>query len=254
MVGDEQQVRRELESCGGASAVKNIEVVHAEQQVEMDDSPSQILRTKRNSSIHTGLRLVKQGEGAAFFSAGNTGAVMACAKMILKTLPGGIDRPAIAAVMPTVKGVTVMCDVGANVDCKIGNYIQFAIMASAYSSLVMDKEAPPSVGLMSVGEEEVKGGSDITKNVFKFLQELGNSSVINFYGNVEGKDLFRGGTSDVVVVDGFSGNVALKVSESAGWYVSQMLKEEIRSSLLSKLGAIFMIPALKRIKKESGSL
>ncbi len=246
LVGDEQQVRRELESCG-ASAVKNIEVVHAEQQVEMDDSPSQILRTKRNSSIHTGLRLVKQGEGAAFFSAGNTGAVMACAKMILKTLPG-IDRPAIAAVMPTVKGVTVMCDVGANVDCKIGNYIQFAIMASAYSSLVMDKEAP-SVGLMSVGEEEVKG-SDITKNVFKFLQELGNSSVINFYGNVEGKDLFRG-TSDVVVVDGFSGNVALKVSESAGWYVSQMLKEEIRSSLLSKLGAIFMIPALKRIKKRA---
>lgn len=246
LVGDEEQVRRELESCG-AGAVKNIEIVHAEQQVEMDDSPSQILRTKRNSSIHTGLRLVKQGEGASFFSAGNTGAVMACAKMILKTLPG-IDRPAIAAVLPTVKGATVMCDVGANVDCKIENYVQFAIMASAYASLVMEKKKP-TVGLMSVGEEDVKG-NDITKSVFRFLQELGESGVLNFHGNVEGKDVFRG-TSDVIVVDGFSGNVALKVSESAGWYVSQMLKEELRSSLLSKLGAILMLPALKRIKKRA---
>ncbi|PLX70856.1 MAG: phosphate acyltransferase PlsX [Denitrovibrio sp.] len=246
LVGDEEQVRRELESCG-AGAVKNIEIVHAEQQVEMDDSPTQILRSKRNSSIHTGLRLVKQGDGSAFFSAGNTGAVMACAKMILKTLPG-IDRPAIAAVMPTVKGATVMCDVGANVDCRIENYVQFAIMASAYSSIVMNKEIP-TVGLMSVGEEDVKG-NDITKNVFKFLFELGKSGVINFHGNVEGKDVFRG-TSDVIVVDGFSGNVALKVSESAGWYVSQMLKEEIRSSFLAKVGALFMIPALKRIKKRA---
>jgi glycerol-3-phosphate acyltransferase PlsX len=246
LVGDEEQVRRELETCG-AGSLKNIEIVHAEQKVEMDDSPSQILRTKRNSSIHTGLRLVKQGDGAAFFSAGNTGAVMACAKMILKTLPG-IDRPAIAAVMPTIKGHTVMCDVGANVDCKIENYVQFAIMASAYSKLVMGNESP-SVGLMSVGEEDVKG-SDITKTVFKFLKELGNSGVINFHGNVEGKDVFKG-TSDVIVVDGFAGNVALKVSESAGWYVSQMLKEELKSSLLSKLGAILLIPALKRIKKRA---
>jgi glycerol-3-phosphate acyltransferase PlsX len=246
LVGDETEIRHELESLG-SKAFKNIEIVHTEEKVEMDDSPSQILRTKRNSSIHVGLRLVKQGEGAAFFSAGNTGAVMACAKMILKTLPG-IDRPAIAAVMPTVKGHTVMCDVGANVDCKIENYVQFAIMASAYSSLVLGIKSP-SVGLMSVGEEDVKG-NDITKTVFKCLQELGRSQVINFYGNVEGKDLFRG-TSDVVVVDGFAGNVALKVSESAGWYVSQMLKEEIRSSLLSKLGAILMIPALKRIKKRA---
>lgn len=246
LVGDEQQVKRELDTCGAAN-LRNIEIVHAEQQVEMDDSPSQILRTKRNSSIHQGLRLVKQGDGAAFFSAGNTGAVMACAKMILKTLPG-IDRPAIAAVLPTVKGATVMCDVGANVDCRLENYIQFAIMASAYASLVMGVKSP-SVGLMSVGEEDVKG-NDITKSVFKFLQELGRSGVINFYGNVEGKDVFKG-TSDVIVVDGFAGNVALKVSESAGWYVSQMLKEELRSSLLSKLGALMLYPALKRIKKRA---
>jgi len=246
LVGDEEQVKRELATCGAAS-LKNIEIVHAEQHVKMDDSPSQILRSKRNSSIHVGLRLVKQGDGSAFFSAGNTGAVMACAKMILKTLPG-IDRPAIAAVMPTVKGATVMCDVGANVDCKIENYVQFAIMASAYNKIVMGNESP-TVGLMSVGEEDVKG-NDITKSVFKYLQKLGSAKVINFHGNVEGKDLFRG-TSDVIVVDGFSGNVALKVSESAGWYVSQMLKEEIRSSILSKIGAVFMIPALKRIKKRA---
>lgn len=246
LVGDEQQIKRELEICGAGSLAK-IEIHHAEQKVEMDDSPTQILRTKRNSSIHQGLRLVKQGDGAAFFSAGNTGAVMACAKMILKTLPG-IDRPAIAAVMPTVKGATVMCDVGANVDCKLENYVQFAIMASAYCSLVMEKEAP-TVGLMSVGEEDVKG-SDITKNVFKLLQELGQNGVINFHGNVEGKDVFKG-TSDVIVVDGFSGNVALKVSESAGWYVSQILKEELRSSIITKLGALLLMPALKRIKKRA---
>jgi len=246
LVGDEQEIRRELESCG-ADKLAKIEVVHAEQKVEMDDSPSQILRTKRNSSIHQGLRLVKQGDGAAFYSAGNTGAVMACAKMILKTLPG-VDRPAIAAVMPTIKGATVMCDVGANVDCKIENYVQFALMASAYASIVMDKESP-SIGLMSVGEEDVKG-SDITKSVFKFLQELGRSDVINFHGNIEGKDVFRG-TSDVIVVDGFSGNVALKVSESAGWYVSQMLKKELKSSLLTKIGALLLLPALKRIKKHA---
>ncbi len=246
LVGDEKQVKAELDACG-PKASKNIEIVHAEQVVTMDDLPSQIIRAKRNSSIHEGLRLVKDGRGAAFYSAGNTGAVMAVAKMILKTLPG-IDRPAIAAVMPTVKGHTVMCDVGANVDCKVENYVQFAIMASAYASIVMNKEKP-SVGLMSVGEEDVKG-NETTKTVFKQLSELGSRGVINFYGNVEGKDLFRG-TSDVIVVDGFAGNVALKVSESAGWYISKMLKDEIRSSTLSKIGALFMIPALKRIKKKA---
>ncbi len=246
LVGDEQQVRHELDLIG-PKAGHNIEIVHAEQVVSMDDLPSQIIRAKRNSSIHEGLRLVKQGDGASFYSAGNTGAVMAVAKMILKTLPG-IDRPAIAAVMPTVKGHTVMCDVGANVDCKVENYIQFAIMASAYASIIMNKEKP-TVGLMSVGEEDVKG-NETTKMVFKQLSELSKQNVINFYGNVEGKDLFRG-TSDVIVVDGFAGNVALKVSESAGWYISKMLKDEIRSSTLSKIGALFMIPALKRIKKKA---
>lgn len=246
LVGDEQEVKKELD-LNGPKAGRNIEIVHAEQVVTMDDLPSQIIRAKRNSSIHEGLRLVKSGEGASFYSAGNTGAVMAVAKMILKTLPG-IDRPAIAAVMPTVKGHTVMCDVGANVDCKVENYIQFAIMASAYASIVMGKEKP-TVGLMSVGEEDVKG-NETTKVVFKRLTELSQNNVINFYGNVEGKDLFRG-TSDVIVVDGFAGNVALKVSESAGWYISKMLKDEIRSSTLSKIGALFMIPALKRIKKKA---
>lgn len=246
LVGDEQEVKRELD-LNGPKAGRNIEIVHAEQVVTMDDRPSQIIRAKRNSSIHEGLRLVKSGEGASFYSAGNTGAVMAVAKMILKTLPG-IDRPAIAAVMPTVKGHTVMCDVGANVDCKVENYIQFAIMASAYASIVMGKERP-TVGLMSVGEEDVKG-TETTKEVFKRLTELSQNNVINFYGNVEGKDLFRG-TSDVIVVDGFAGNVALKVSESAGWYISKMLKDEIRSSTLSKIGALFMIPALKRIKSKA---
>lgn len=246
LVGDEPQVKAELDACGPRSG-NHIEIVHADQVVTMEDRPSQIIRAKRNSSIHVGLRLVKDGQGAAFYSAGNTGAVMAVAKMILKTLPG-IDRPAIAAVMPTVKGHTVMCDVGANVDCKVENYVQFAIMASSYASIIMGKDRP-TVGLMSIGEEDVKG-SETTKEVFKHLTDMSQHNLIDFYGNVEGKDLFRG-TSDVIVVDGFAGNVALKVSESAGWYISKMLKDEIRSSTMSKIGALFMIPALKRIKKKA---
>ncbi|WP_265820780.1 phosphate acyltransferase PlsX [Geovibrio ferrireducens] len=244
LVGREELIKKELDSCGRFPSSK-IEIDHAEDIVAMDDSPSMIVRGKRNSSIHTGLKHVKSGNADAFFSAGNTGAVMAVAIMVLRTLPG-IDRPAIGAVLPNIKGHTVMLDVGANVDCKPLNYFQFAIMGSVYAQIVLGLSRP-SIGLLSIGEEDVKG-NETTKSVHTLLRSVGNA--INFYGNVEGKDLFRG-TTDVVVCDGFSGNVALKVAESAGWYISKMLKEEITSSFWAKAGALMARKALMRVKERA---
>lgn len=244
LVGREEQIKQHLDSCGRFPSSK-IEIVHAEDVVEMDDSPSNIVRSKRKSSIHIGLRHVKDGNADAFFSAGNTGAVMAVAIMILRTLEG-IDRPAIGAIMPNIKGHTVMLDVGANVGCKPMNYVQFAIMGSVYARIILGL-SKPSVGLLSIGEEEVKG-NEMTKTVYSLLRSLGGT--INFYGNVEGKDLFRG-TTDVIVCDGFSGNVALKVAESAGWYISKMLKEELMGSFTAKLGAILARKALMRVKERA---
>jgi glycerol-3-phosphate acyltransferase PlsX len=244
LVGRSGLIKRELDSCGRFPASK-IEIDNADEVVSMEDSPSQILRGKRGSSIHGGLRHVKEGNAQAFFSAGNTGAVMAVAVMVLKTLQG-VDRPAIGAVLPNIKGHSLMLDVGANVDCKPLHYLQFAIMGTAFAEIVLGIKKP-SVGLLSIGEEDVKG-NETTKSVHALLR--GVDGVINFYGNVEGKDLFRG-TTDIIVCDGFAGNVALKVSESAGWYVSKLIKEEIVSSVWAKIGALFARQALLRVKKRA---
>ncbi|WP_022851338.1 phosphate acyltransferase PlsX [Limisalsivibrio acetivorans] len=244
LVGREAQVKEELDKLS-SYPLSRIEISDAEDVVTMDDSPSAILRGKRNSSIHKGLRHVKDGSGDAFFSAGNTGAVMAVAKMVLKVLEG-IDRPAIGAVLPTIKGHTVLLDAGANVECKPLHYLQFAIMGSAYAHIALGID-DPKTGLLSIGEEEMKG-SDVIKVVNQLLRE--STGVVNFHGNVEGKDMFRG-TTDVIVCDGFSGNVALKVSESAGWFVSKMIKEEITKSVPAKIGALFAKGALMRVKERA---
>lgn len=244
LIGREDQIRKELDLCGSVPSSK-IEIEHADDVVLMDDSPSAIVRGKRNSSIHAGLRHVKNGTADAFFSAGNTGAVMAVAIMILRTLQG-IDRPAIGAVLPNIKGHTVMLDVGANVDCKPLNYIQFAVMGSVYAQIVLGLPSP-SIGLLSIGEEDVKG-NETTKSVHTMLRSMDKS--LNFYGNVEGKDLFKG-TTDVIVCDGFSGNVALKVAESTGWYVSKMLREELTRTLRAKIGALIAKKALMRLKERA---
>jgi glycerol-3-phosphate acyltransferase PlsX len=220
----------------------HISIQHAEQVVAMDDIPSQIVRGKRNSSMHVGLRLVKDGSCQAFYSAGNTGAVMATAIVTLRTIEG-IDRPAIATVLPSAAGHTVMTDVGANVDAKPINYLHFAIMGASYAKVVLS-QPNPKVGLLSIGEEDVKG-NETTKTVFSLLK---NSGVLNFTGNVEAKEIYKGKV-DVIVCDGFVGNIALKCSESLASFISNLLKQEFKSSLLSKLGALMLLPSLKRFKK-----
>jgi glycerol-3-phosphate acyltransferase PlsX len=218
-----------------------ITVAHAEQVVNMDDKPSQIIRSKRRSSLHVGLGLVKEGEVSAFYSAGNTGAVMAVAILILRTLDG-IDRPAIATALPSLNGHSVLIDAGANVDSKVENYLHFAIMGSAYAKAILGIEAP-KVGLLSIGEEDVKG-NEITKSAFIRLKEC---KALKFIGNIEPKELFKG-IADVMVCDGFIGNVALKSSEAVASFIGTVFKGELRRSLLVKLGALLMYPSLLRIK------
>lgn len=243
LVGDQEAIRRELAVCG-ATNNSRITVQHAEQEITMEDQPSVVVRGKRNSSIHEGLRLVKDGSADAFFSAGNTGAVMAVSKLILRTLDK-IDRPAIGAVLPTAKGHTVLLDVGANVDCKPINFVHFAIMGSAYAKAVLGIKNP-KVGLLSIGEEDVKG-NEMTKSVFSMLKE---TPTINFIGNAEGKELFKG-AFDVIVCDGFAGNVALKVSESVASYMSKLLKEELTRTWYTKLGALIAKSAFNRVRKRA---
>ncbi|GAB7141323.1 phosphate acyltransferase PlsX [Deferribacterales bacterium RsTz2092] len=219
-----------------------ITIRHAEQVVAMDDIPSQIVRGKRDSSIHVGLRLVKEGEAQAFYSAGNTGAVMATALVTLRQLEG-IDRPAIATVLPSMSGYSVMTDVGANVDSKENHYLHYAIMGSAYAKKILKLDAP-KVGLLSIGEEDVKG-NETTKHVFTMLKEC---EALNFIGNVEAKEIYKG-KADVIVCDGFVGNIALKSSEAVASFINKLLKDEIKGSVLNMIGALFMMGGLKRFKK-----
>lgn len=223
---------------------KQIKLVNAETIIAMDDSPSLAVRRKKNSSIHIGLQLVKEKKADAFFSAGNTGAVMAASKLILGTL-NGVDRPAIATILPNIKGHTVMLDVGANVDCKPLHFLQFAIMGSIYANIMLNIENP-KIGLLSIGEEEVKG-NDLLKTVHQMLKDI---EILNFKGNVEGKELFKG-VVDVVLSDGFTGNIALKASESTAWYISNLLKQELSSNLISKFAALLARPVFERVKKRA---
>ena len=243
LVGDEELINQELKKKS-SETLSNVFVCNAEESILMDESPSQAVRRKRKSSIHVGLKLVKKGEASAFFSAGNTGAVMAASKLILRTLDG-VDRPAIATVFPNEKGNTVMLDVGANVDCKANHFLQFAIMGSAYAKFILNKENP-RVSLLSIGEEDVKG-NEITKNVFTLLKQFNG---INFIGNIEGKEIFKGET-DVIVCDGFAGNVALKTIEATATYIGKMLKEELTRTFRTKLGALLAKPAFENIKNRS---
>jgi len=241
LVGREEVVRAELARLGDHRG--RIEVVHAEEVVEMDDPAVAPLRKKRRSSIRIACELVKEGRAAAVVSAGNTGAAMTAAMMVLKTIPG-IDRPALAAVLPNPTGRTVLLDVGANVSTKAHHLRQFAVMGHLYAQQVMGT-ASPRVGLMSVGEEEGKG-TDFTREVFKVLKETG----LNFVGNVEGRDVFAG-TVDVIVCDGFVGNVVLKAAESLASMVGKMLEEELRASFRRRLGAALALPALRELRRRT---
>ncbi len=217
-------------------------VVHADEVVEMHDSPGKVLRSKRKSSMKIGLDLVKDGTASAFLSAGNTGAVLAYSTVILRPL-NGVDRPAIAIQLPTLKGDAILLDAGANVDCKTSQLFQFGIMGHVFAEYILGKQNP-RVGLLSIGEEDGKG-NEIVKEAFQMLK----ASHINFMGNVEGKEVYRG-NADVIVCDGFTGNVALKISESLAEMIGTNLKRMFQSNWLSKLGYLLLKPQLDEFKKK----
>jgi glycerol-3-phosphate acyltransferase PlsX len=220
----------------------DVAVVHAPEAVTMDEAPAAALRRKRHSSIRVGLDLVKQGAADAFVSAGNTGAVMATALVVLGPLPG-VERPAIAIVFPTKTGRALLLDAGANVDCKPRHLHQFGIMGQVYAERVLGIRSP-RVGLLSIGEEERKG-NELTREAFR---ELEDDRRIHFIGNVEGKEVFNGQV-DVVVCDGFTGNVALKISEGVADVVFSLLQEALSANVWARLGALLARQSLRRFAR-----
>ncbi|MDD5729804.1 MAG: phosphate acyltransferase PlsX [Candidatus Omnitrophica bacterium] len=240
LVGDEQRIKDLLKKSGYKG--DKISVHPAKEVIEMSESPATSVMRKRDSSIVVGLNLVKEGKGDAFFSAGNTGAAVCAATLSLGLLPG-IERPGIAIILPTLKGISLIIDVGANIDPKPSQLLQYGIMADAYSRCILNKTNPSS-GLLNVGEEESKGTGFV-----KETAELLEKSKLNFIGNVEGKDLFSG-KCDIIICDGFVGNVALKVSESLADTMMVFLKRHLVSSLRGKIGLFLLKKNLLKFKKE----
>ena len=240
LVGRQEIIEAELARCG-ASAGERLQVRHAAEVVEMDEQPASALRGKKDSSMRAAIDLVKKGEAEACVSAGNTGALMAISRFVLKTLPG-IDRPAIATILPTLKGHTYVLDLGANVDCTAEHLLQFAIMGSELVASV-DGKAAPTVGLLNIGQEDIKGNE-----VVKRAAELLRASDLNFRGNVEGDDIYKG-TTDVVVCDGFVGNVALKTSEGLAQMFGTYLREEFKRNLLTRIAGLVARPVINAFKR-----
>lgn len=240
LVGDQAAIEAEL-SRHAAVARDRLRIHHASQVVGMDESPQLAMKNKKDSSMRVAINLVKDGEAQAAVSAGNTGALMATARFVLKTIPG-IDRPAIAKLLPTSKGTSCMLDLGANVDCTPEQLLQFGIMGSELVSSLSGK-ANPTVGLLNIGSEDIKGNETV-----KQAAELLKEAELNFYGNVEGNDIYRG-TVDVVVCDGFTGNVALKTSEGLAHMIASFLREEFTRSWWTRLCALAAMPVLNHFKK-----
>jgi glycerol-3-phosphate acyltransferase PlsX len=240
LVGPGARLKAELTRYPGARRLP-IEIIHASEVITMDDKVEAI-RAKRDSSMRVGLRLVREGRAAGFVTAGNTGAAMATARMVLGALPG-VDRPALAAAFPTVLNTAaVLLDVGANVDCEPANLEQFAVMGDVYCRAIFGMKRP-RVGLLSIGEEEGKGNS-VTREAFPLLKRL----PINFIGNVEGRDLYNGHV-DVIVADGFVGNVALKTSEGVARLVRSVLKETLKATITRQVGALLSRNAFSDFQK-----
>lgn len=240
LVGDEPAIEQQLKAHPSADRERII-IEHAEQVVEMDESPALALRNKKQSSMRIAINLVKSGRAGAAVSAGNTGALMATAKFVLKTLPG-IERPAICTALPNETGHTHVLDLGANVECDAEHLFQFAVMGSILVEAT-DGNPHPKVGLLNVGAEAIKG-NDTVKSAAAMLEH----GPVNFIGFVEGDDIFKGGV-DVIVCDGFVGNVALKSSEGVAKMISHFLRQEFRSGVFSRLAALMAMPVLKRLKK-----
>ncbi len=245
LVGQEDVIRAELARQGIDNPRKHrlhLEIIHASEVVTMHEPVANAVRRKRDSSIRVAARLVREGKAHGLVSAGNTGAVMMTAKLVLGTLPS-VDRPALAGIFPTLKGNgTVLLDVGANAECKPEHLKQFAVMGSVYSRHILGVRNP-KVGLMSIGEEDIKG-NDLTKETLRLLREAS----INFIGNIEGRDIFTGDV-DVIVCDGFTGNVILKTSEGLVEAIMTLLRSELGQTYLSQAGALLSRTAFRSVKK-----
>src|SRR5712691_4725991 len=241
LVGKKEILAEKLRAFGDGSASR-IEIVDAREVVEMDDTALAPIRKKRNYSIRVCANLVKEGRAAAMVSAGHTGAAMTSAYMVLGTIEG-VSRPALAAILPNAKDHTVLLDVGANVDSKPAYLREFAVMGHFYAQMVLGMDEP-RVGLLSIGEEEGKG-NELTKETFRVLKETG----LNFIGNAEGRDVFNG-NCDVVVCDGFIGNVVLKAGEALGEMVNRTLKAEVTKSPIRRAGALILKRAFDDLKKK----
>ncbi len=239
LVGEKQKIQHQLSRLKADH--QPIEIYHASEQIEMEDEAVESLK-KKDSSVAVGIRLQKEGRVDAFISGGNTGAVMTHALMTLGRLEG-INRPAIASLLPTEKGIVAVLDVGANAECKAINLYQFGVMGSVYMSQVF-KKSTPRIGLLSIGEESTKG-NEVTLLAHKLLSE---DRSLNFIGNVEGRDVLKG-TCDVVVCDGFVGNIVLKFAESMDGFLTWLVKKRVKESLLFRLGAFLVKVSIRDLRK-----
>jgi len=239
LVGDKKLIEKELQKNKYTNT--RLSIQHTSEVVEMDESPQSALKNKKDSSMRVAINLIKEGKAQACVSAGNTGALMATARYVLKMLPG-IDRPAIASSLPSQKGTTYMLDLGANTDCTAEHLLQFAVMGAMLVSSVTGNPNP-SVGLLNIGSEDIKGNE-----IVKEASELLRRSHLNFYGNVEGNDIFKG-TTDVVVCDGFVGNVALKTAEGIAQLMGRFLTQEFKRNWITKVMAFVSLLVLNRFKK-----
>ena len=240
LIGQQEAIEQALSRHGQRPS--NLSIVHAPEVIGMEESPVASIRKKRESSINIGVMLLKDRKVDAFVSAGNTGAVVSASTLLVGLLPG-IERPGIAILLPAVKGVTLLIDVGANIDPRPIHMLQYALMGEAYARCVLGKSRP-TVGLLNVGEEEGKG-TDFIKETYGMIEGSG----VNFVGNVEGRDIFSG-EFDVIVCDGFTGNVALKTSESLAYAINVLLKRSLSMSPITRLGAWLARDAFVQLRKE----
>jgi phosphate acyltransferase len=242
LIGDTRQIEEEISKIKGYPK-DNIKIIHTDKIVTMEDAATASVRSKKDSSISVGVNLIKSKEADAFVSAGNTGAVVCAATLYLGMLPH-VERPGIAIAFPTLKGASLIIDVGANIDPKPRHLLHYAIMAEAYYQHVLGDDRKPSIGLLNVGEEVTKG-TDFIKEAHHLLSK----SQLNFMGNVEGKEIFSG-NCNIIVCDGYVGNVALKVTESVAEMLNEILRREIIKGFFGKLGTLLLISNLRRFKKD----
>ena len=244
LTGDTTAILKAVEACGEKTLPKGVEIAHAEEVVEMCDDPATVFRRKKNSSMAVGLRMVKEDKGDAFISAGSTGALLSGATLLVKRVRG-IRRAAMAPTIPTTAGKAVLIDCGANADCTAEYLVQFAYLGSFYAKRVLNIDNP-RVGLLNIGAEDSKG-TDLQREALAWLREAGAAGHLNFIGNIEAKEAIKGGC-DVIVTDGFSGNVMLKTMEGVGSMAGRVLSGIFKKNLLTKLAALAVMPGLNDFK------